>query len=312
MSATPDPVCRILISYWYWQKRDVAALTRMTDLPVRLFADSGAYSAHTLRGGGGTIRREDYAAWLKDHRQHLTIMANLDSIGDPRKTAQNQLWLEERGLPVLPVFHGSSPLSELEALCRDYKYIALGGTAALHGRSALLAFTARCALIAREHGTVLHGFGRSSSKDLTAIPFYSVDSSTWMQGARFGHLQLFDGQQIRQLGVAQAVKHPQLVRAHGADPQRMCRADYANQGRKFGKLRPVDEYRREKHESLFVAAVAWKRFEAYLRQRHHVAPPPGQEDMGTTVWFADDVIRHHQQMMRAVQWLADGAKREAI
>lgn len=312
MTLTPDPVARMLASYWYWKKRDPSILDAMaaplekTGGRLELFTDSGAFSAHTQRGGGVEIRREDYAAWLKDWRPRIRVMANLDVIGDARATARNQLWFEGRGLPVLPVFHGSSPLSELEALCRDYDYIALGGTAALHGRrEQMLAYTARVALIAREHGTVLHGFGRSSTEDLDAIPFYSVDSTTWMQAARYGDIHLFNGRQLRRIPIRKAIREPALIRRHGGDPQKMCRPDYGNLAlRNRRDKAQYAEYRRENDEVVFIAGVAWKRYEAWLRHRHQVLPPPGHETNGTNVWFADDNMLHQQQMINAVAWLA--------
>jgi hypothetical protein len=302
----------MLASYWYWRKRDLTQLDKMA-APLtavggrlELFADSGAFSAHTQRGGGVSIKREDYAAWLSQWRPRLRVMANLDVIGDPKATARNQLWFEERGLPVLPVFHGTSPLTELEALCRDYDYIALGGTAALHAkRAAMLAYTARVALIAREHGTVLHGFGRSSTADLDAIPFYSVDSTTWMQAARYGDIHLFNGRELRRIPVRKAIAEPALIRKHGGDPQRMCRPDYGNLAlRDRRDPKQYAAYRRENDEVVFIAGVAWKRYEAWLQRRHHVPPPPGHETTGTVVWFADDNMLHQQQMIKAVAWLA--------
>lgn len=301
MASQPDAVVRILVSYWYWKRRDLQALVDLAEgLPVRLFADSGAYSAHTLQSGGVTINLADYSAWLNDWKHLLTVAANLDVIGDPVGTARNQLALEERGHEVIPVFHGSTPLTELEALCRDYRYIAVGGTASLHGRQTeMIAYTAEMMLIAQQYGTVFHGFGRSSSEDLASLPFYSVDSTSWMRGAQFGSLQVFTGRGVKTLSIQAAARQPRLLRQHGVNPQ-LLHAGYANGGR----TRPLEEYRREQHESLFAAAVAWKRFEAYLRDRHKVPAPPGQPDRGPVVYFADDVARHLQQMMRAVRWLA--------
>jgi len=300
----PDGICRILVSYWYYRKRDLAALAGQTKLPVQLFADSGAFTAFTMRGSGAVIRREEYAAWLKHWWPLLSVAVNLDVIGDSAGSARNQLWLEGQGLPVLPVYHMQTPLAELHALCRDYRYVAVGGTANLKGANKLAA-TARAMLIAREHGTRIHGLGRSASAELAALPFWSVDSSSWSQASRFGGLAVFEDGKVRSLRVQDAVGRPQLLRAHGADPQLMRDAAYANTGRKWGRVKTQQAYDRERHESLRVAAVAWKRMEAYLQQRHAVPAPPGLEGDGTTMWFVDAVPERLHQMMRAVEWLAD-------
>jgi hypothetical protein len=300
MPALPDATVRILVSYYYYKKRDLAEVAGWTDRPFRFFADSGAYSAFTLRGSSGPIKVADYAAWLTQWRPLLSVMANLDVIGDPKGTARNQLALEGRGFPVVPVWHGSSPWSELEALCRDYDYVAVGGTASLHGRSKqMLEFSAKAALIARDHGAVLHGFGRSGT-ELAQIPFYSVDASSWMRGAQFGHLQLFDGGKIRAVGIPDAAKEPRLLRKHGINPALVTRSDFANRNTRTD----VALYREEKAASLFAATVAWKRYEAYLRRRHHVPAPAGHTTPGTVIYLADNQTRHLQSMMRAVAWLA--------
>lgn len=271
---------------------------------LEVFSDSGAFSAHTQRGGGQTIRREDYAAWLRDWRPHLRVMANLDVIGDHRASMRNQLWFEGQGLPVLPVWHGTTPMSELAAMSRDYDYIAMGGTASAVKRG-VVTLTARAALTARDNGCVLHGFGRATISELQAIPFYSVDSSTWMQAARYGDIHLWNGKSLRRIPVRKAISEPALIRLHGGDPRLMCRADY-------GTLRHRDKndpqqyaaYRRENDEVVFIAAVAWKRYEAYLRRRHHVPAPRGHDATGMVVWFADDNLLHQQQMIKATAWLA--------
>lgn len=306
----PDPVARMLVSYYYRGKCDLGQIVDMEAALGRaggrleLFADSGAFSAFTQRRGGASIKREEYAAWLTEWQDQLKIMVNLDVIGDAKASARNQLWLEDRGLPVLPVYHMQSPLSELEALCRDYDYICIGGTASLTGTKKLAA-TARAMLIAREHGTRVHGLGRSASEELASLPFYSADSTTWTYGARFGSLQVFTGSRVASLPVQEAVRHPVLIRSHGADPQRMAVPAYGNRGKSLGIMKDQGDYRREVDESVFVAAVAWKRLEAHLRARHRVPPPPGQESTGTNLWLADNAIRHFAVLVRAVSWLAE-------
>jgi hypothetical protein len=315
MTPHPDPVARMLVSYYYWRKRDLSQLDKMA-APLtavgghlELFADSGAFSAYTQRGGGAAIRREEYAAWLTEWQPRLRVMVNLDVIGDAAGSARNQLWLENRGLNVTPVYHMQSPVAELEALCRDYRYICVGGTASLTGAQKTAA-TARAMIVAREHGTAVHGLGRSSADELSAIGFYSVDSTTWMQAARYGDIHLFDGRTLRRLPIRKAVSEPALIRRHGGDPQRMCRPDYANlQYRNRKDPAQYASYRRENDEVVFIAGVAWKRFEAHLRRRHQVPPPPGHETNGTNVWFADDNMLHQQQMIAAVAWLASSPLR---
>jgi hypothetical protein len=116
-------VCRILVSYWYYKKRDLGDFGRQTRLPVRLFADSGAFTAYTMRAKGGQIRREDYAAWLREWQPLLSAAINLDVIGDHRASMRNQLWLEGQGLNVRAVHFetcsGGHPTGYVPTLTRS-------------------------------------------------------------------------------------------------------------------------------------------------------------------------------------------------
>lgn len=92
-----------------------------------LFADSGAFSAHTL---GAAITIGEYATWLEKWAALFPLYASLDVLDDWRASARNQKALERRGLTPIPVFHGGEPWKVLEAMIERYEYVALGGMAA--------------------------------------------------------------------------------------------------------------------------------------------------------------------------------------
>lgn len=77
--------------------------------------------------------------------------------------------------------------------------------------------------IARDTGTVFHGFGQTNLDIIKALPFYSVDSSTWASGARYGKVRIWDGVRGRmtefQAGDhTRAHRHAAQLQAHGMDP----------------------------------------------------------------------------------------------
>ena len=92
---------------------------------VDLFLDSGAYSAYSQ---GISINLDDYIAFIKENISSLNVYANLDVIGDPAKTWQNQRLMERAGLNSLPTFHYNENERWLRKyLDKGYDYIALGG-----------------------------------------------------------------------------------------------------------------------------------------------------------------------------------------
>jgi hypothetical protein len=216
---------RILLSYHYFKDQDLDTLIPQKFRPPypAIFADSGAFSAYTQ---GVTIRWQDYAAWLKRYRHWFAVMSNLDVIGSPTGTQAHQQALEDAGLPVLPVFHTGEPWDVLERLVTSYSYLALGGMVPYmrEWKTRLMPWLVRCFRLARATGTQYHGFGCTTWEVIKALPWYSVDSSSWGSGFRYGQVPLFDWQRGRfrecQLGDAASVgKVAWLIRNLGFDPQ---------------------------------------------------------------------------------------------
>jgi hypothetical protein len=258
----PQPF-KALCSYAYFRTPIFADFLEELHVgPCQVFGDSGAHSARTL---GITLTVEDYAAWCHQHDHRLTLYANLDVIGAPEATWRNQKLLEERhGLEPIPVFHTGEPWHYLERyISEGYTYIALGK---LLGNpvSDVLAWLDKVFRIA-DGRAVFHGFGLTVDRALREFPFYSVDSSTWGSGFRFGIVKLFDDSTGRWTSIAQRdrqalLRHRDLVRAHHADP--LAFASKATQ---------------DNTAAAVTAAVAWRRYEAFIRARHgpvHIPPGP--------------------------------------
>lgn len=276
---------RFLVSFHYHRDTDLQAIADAYDGPVEVFADSGAYSAATL---GATLDRADYAAWLKDWQHLVTTAATLDVIGDPDATQRNTEALEAMGLRVLPVFHTGSPWQRLHDLCGRYRYVALGGMVPYSKYpDEVLRWLIKCFLIAAEYGVVFHGFGQTRLGTLAALPFYSVDSSAWGSGSRYGVLVLWDEPRTRFVKVqasdtAQARKHAGLLKSHGADPRLVGRPGFAVRDQ-----RTKAQYDQEDPMMRGAPAVAYHRLGQWLIRRHNVPAPAGWERSGTALYLAD-------------------------
>jgi len=215
----------VLLSYFYFRDRDmIAVLDKIfeTHVGIDLFADSGAFSAHSL---GQPLRVEAYAEWLNKWKHLFTVYANLDVKGDVDAGLKNQRYLESQGLSPLPVFHGGEPLSVLEDLIQEYPYIALGGLAGetRSGSREMWAFVIKCFKMAKGRA-VFHGFGMTNWKLMSSLPWYSCDSSSWGQGFRFGAVPLFvpllgKFDKVKVGDHASSKKHARVIRAYGFDPQ---------------------------------------------------------------------------------------------
>lgn len=162
---------------------------------ARIFLDSGAFSAYTL---GVELKVSDYCEYIDRNQDILrvedgVVMASvLDGIGDPLQTWRNQYEMELRGIRPLPCFHAGEDEKYLEHYVKNYEYITLGG---LVGSST----KQLCIWLDRMFDRYLvdgsgrakikvHGFGITAVPIMERYPWYSVDSSSWIQSAAFGSI----------------------------------------------------------------------------------------------------------------------------
>lgn len=183
----------ILESYHYINSQKIVDQMRADG--AKVFLDSGAFSAHTL---GVAISIEDYCEYIKRNMDILrvedgVVMASvLDGIGDPLQTWRNQLEMELRGATPLPCFHFGEDPRYLDWYVERYNYITIGG---MVGKSvdALYTWLDR---IWEKHlidgsGNAkikVHAFGITSVSIMERYPWYSCDSSSWIQAAAFGSI----------------------------------------------------------------------------------------------------------------------------
>jgi hypothetical protein len=252
---------RILISYWYYKDTDIDALVQkyFPDNPPEIFADSGAFSAMTQ---GGKVNLREYAQWLKKWKHHFSTYANLDVIKDPIHTWENQLKLEDLDLSPLPVFHVLEDWEYLERYIENYSYIALGVAGMQQRKKAIMGWITQCFKRAGDT-CVFHGFGLTSLEVIKTFPWYSVDSSSWGAGFRFGIVPLFhDGKLLKaKLGSTDWFKYSSIVRSYGFDPM-----DFA------------DRKKNDRKKICALSALSYMHLEKYLQQRHGIITIPGQED----------------------------------
>jgi hypothetical protein len=256
----PLPVLRILLSYHYYRDEEIDKLLAecFGDLPIDVFADSGAFSAFTV---GKPINEGDYIAWVNRWKHCFTAVSAPDVIGDPSATeaATERMLGQVEGIPVLPVFHVGEPWSFLEKWCADERidYLALGGMVPYTRRLKLLdAWLVKAFKIIPDRMCV-HGFGLTTWPLLLRHPFYSVDSSSWTAGFRFAQLQLFDDARGKFIDVAmgqnaELLKHARLLESYGLRPTQAQASGY------------------NRDQIVAVAVQSWQRAEAWLVRKKGV------------------------------------------
>ncbi len=181
----------ILESYHYVGRQQY--VDAMRNNHAKVFIDSGAFSAYTL---GVDIDLPTYCDYIRRNLDIIrvedgSVMASvLDGIGDPLKTYRNQLAMEALGVRPLPCFHAGEDERYLEWYIQNYEYITLGGMVGSSTKQL-------CIWLDRIWDRYLtdgsgnprikvHGFGITAIPIMERYPWYSCDSSSWIQTAAFG------------------------------------------------------------------------------------------------------------------------------
>jgi len=190
-----------LESYHYINRQ--SAVDKLRKDEQKVFLDSGAFSAFTK---GVEINMRGYCEYIQRNEDIIekvdgTLMASvLDGIGDPLKTWQNQLAMESLGVRPLPCFHYGEDERYLEWYVANYEYITLGGMVA-QSDTQLYFWLDR---IWDEYLTdgsgraklKVHGFGVSTAKLMRRYPWYSTDSSSWVQSAATGSILILPDEKM--------------------------------------------------------------------------------------------------------------------
>lgn len=93
----------------------------------------------------------------------------------------------------IPVWHKSRGLDYWKKMCKEYDYIAIGGIVTQEIKRTEYDVFYPLLKIAKENNTKVHGLGFTNLKGLEKYKFYSVDSTSWLSGNRFGAVYWFDG-----------------------------------------------------------------------------------------------------------------------
>lgn len=181
-------------------------------LNLPLFIDSGAhglyneYARATRQGFGNKdyswFRSQEfydyidrYAEFIKNNSDVIDFYVNVDVIGNPKLTWKSQRYLEkEHGLSPMPVVHFLTEKKWLKRyLDAGHDYIAIGGlgqevTKSRYYEWADDIFEYICDPKTRVPTVKIHGFALTSHGLMVRYPWYSIDSTSWIQFGAYGSI----------------------------------------------------------------------------------------------------------------------------
>jgi hypothetical protein len=100
------------------------------------------------------------------------------------------------GVPIVPVMQGQ-PIEYFKKLkwFDNFPYIAIGS--AVIGKGDYKGWLRDVFKIGKENGNIFHGFGATAEDVLFKGQFYSVDSTTWIDGGKYGTTMIYENGRIR-------------------------------------------------------------------------------------------------------------------
>jgi len=165
-----------------------------------IFLDSGAYSVFSQ---GAVIEIDEYIRFIKKCQDVIDYYAALDVIGDPVASYKNTKYMNKKGLNPIPVYHLEDYSDYwFQRISNEFEFIGIGGmvSGAMKMKEKIFLLM-KCFSYLEKKGLLdnirVHGFGCTSIRLMTMFPWFSVDSSTWIQVARHGGIliprRLFGG-----------------------------------------------------------------------------------------------------------------------
>lgn len=188
--------CRYALESFYYIEERYMDFYKSRDLFI---LDSGAFTflSNTKNTVDWDAYVRKYIDFINRHKIDLFFEMDIDKIvGLPKVEEYREIIERATGKRCIPVWHKSRGLDYWERLCREYDYVAIGGIAIKDIPRQHYQYFHEFLRIARKHRTKVHALG-FSGRDVANYDFYSVDSSTWNSGARYGQFHYFDGRAIR-------------------------------------------------------------------------------------------------------------------
>lgn len=185
----PAEECMILCSFYGITDFEKEYLNRFKKIMI----DSGAFSF--IHGKGREILNwdkylDDYAQFINEYDIQLFFELDIDNlVGLPKVEEFRETLRKKTGKLPIPVWHPNRGIKDFIKICQEYPYVAVG-SAKVHGISRQVHEKTLPWFIetAHKYGAKIHGLGYTALDGLLHYKFDSVDSTTWLVGARYGNV----------------------------------------------------------------------------------------------------------------------------
>ena len=227
----------ILVSYFELGKN--VTLKNLYNQGFNIMLDSGAYSfAVSERQNRVDFDKYlvDYISFLEKNKKYVEsyVELDIDNVVGVEKVKQYRKIMETYNLQPVVVWHPIRGKAAWIQHCKDYARIGFNTIKDVKTAQQVGWLLKQ----SEKYGAKVHGFGTTKANFMKNNPFYSVDSTSWMSGGRYGSFYYFNG---KTLNCLQPDKFKQL----------------------FGKQFNLLSYKKLDKWNL----IQWKKYADYLEER---------------------------------------------
>lgn len=195
-----------LMSYEYLKGKGHGQLKKYSDM--HLFIDSGGYTYNTNpEYESYTVEQweeqiEKYLAWVERHKDSIFAIADLDLqnlVGYEKVKEWREKYFEpfmlRTGIPVCFIYHNDGD-DIWEYMCKRYPYIgiSLNVEGSIDENDLREKFR-----VAEKYNALVQGMASTRTSLLTDFPFYTVDSTTWNVGLKYGEISVWNSTKMSRI-----------------------------------------------------------------------------------------------------------------
>lgn len=186
--------------------------------PKYYFLDSGGFTA---RQQNVKIDVREYAEYINHYE--VKYCFNLDT-NDVQETISNQRYLDSNvNATIIPIYHYSDYGNKdhrgmVEGMIQDYELISLGGVVKSGVGKPDIKRMYDYVFDKTRDKVKVHGLGVTSLDMLKKYPFYSVDSTSYLSGRKYGVVMTFEEGNFKkyQTGRAEGISMGNLLMSDAA------------------------------------------------------------------------------------------------
>jgi len=238
-------VKNVLGSYFIYKNKNITEVKsqfkKLKDSGATILIDSGAHTFFSEEGIGHGVAVmkqsksnlnydgyvKEYINWIIEVKDYVDYFVELDigELVDYKKVVEWRKQLIETGATIIPVWHNKgipNKEKEWEKMCKEFDYVGIEGS--LPDGTYISKLN-----VAKKYGTKVHGFAMTKEKQMLKIPFYSVDSTSWLSGGRFGITYIFTGNKMLHFGKdekKQRLRYKSKIEEYGLNYKKISNDDY--------------------------------------------------------------------------------------